>query len=255
MFNQQKCLVTSCKKSSLSSFDENGNILESRHYCLDHIPNPGKIKEEIYEYIRTHEKIVGLNASGLMFTDLDISGKKFYGCDFSNCTFQNISSRGMRSRLSVFDFAVFNDCNLIESNIMFSSFSGCTFSHTLFTSSEIIQSNYNGSKAFQCSFDDSDLYNSRFIKSELVDTSFRNCNLKKVDFFESYRRNVSFKMSNTREALFTRYGSDIFLGEDQDSSVFEYSNPEEAPLPVPPVTQPGSADAGSNANETSGGQK
>ena len=111
-----------------------------------------------------------------------------------------------------------NQCKMdIKSNSLFTSFSGATFTHTLFTSSDIIQSNLNGIKAYQSSFDDSDFFNSRFIASTLIDTSFRNCNLKKALFYDSKRTNVSFKMSNTREALFTPEGkspreSDLSFG-------------------------------------------
>ncbi|MCF0242811.1 MAG: pentapeptide repeat-containing protein [Treponema sp.] len=228
MFLQNKCLVSSCNKVSLSSFDENGNILELRNYCLDHIPNPGKAKEDIFNFIKNNDTIVGLNASGILFSDLDFSNKRFYGCNFTNCTFTNIHSSNFRSRMSIFDFAIFNDCNIVESKIQFSSFSGCTLNHTLFTSSEIIQSNYNGVKCFQSSFDDSDLFNSKFIKSTLVNTSFRNCNLKNTDFFTSERSNVSFKMSNTREARFSRDGSELYTGIESTDSVSDTKPSEPA---------------------------
>ena len=216
MFEQNKCLVHYCRNNALSTFDEQGNVLEARYYCLDHIPDPGKAKEDIYKYINEHEIIVGFNASGLIFTDIDFSNKRFYGCNFSNCTFINIHSENIRMNMNIFDFSVFNDCTLVKNNTLFSSFSGCTFSHTLFTSSEMIQTNFNGIKAYQSSFDDSDLFNSRFISGTLVDTSFRNCNLKKVLFYDTTRQNVSFKMSNTREALFEVEGSTLVTGKDLD---------------------------------------
>lgn len=209
MFGQNKCLVHCCKNLSLSSIDENGNISEEKNYCLDHIPNPGKAMNDIYGYISTHDKIIGLTACGMIFKDIDFSNKQFIGCNFFHCTFTGINSEQTVFRLCIFDYAAINDCNMTHINTLFSSFSGCTFSHTLFTSSDMIQTNFNGIKAFQTSFDDSDLYNSRFILSQLVDTSFRNCNLKKTEFFDSIRTNVSFKMSNTREALFDRAGSEI----------------------------------------------
>ena len=216
MFLQNKCSVPGCNHISLSSFNENGEIQELRTYCLDHIPNPGKAKDDICRYIQEHDTIVGLNASWLNFSDMDFTGKKFYGCDFSHCTFTNIQGPEFRSRLSIFDYAGFSDCQFLNSHIMFSSFSGCNLYHTILTSSEIIQTNFNGLKAFQCSFDDSDLFNSRFIRASLTDTSFRNCNLKKVDFIEIERINVSFKMSNTREAVFNRDGSALFTGEEAE---------------------------------------
>ncbi len=211
MFLQNPCNVASCKGVSLSSFSADGNLIESGNYCLDHIPNPEKAIKDIVLYIVNNEKIVGLNACGLSFTGLDFTGKRFYGCNFQHCNFSNIKSKGMRSRMSVWEFSVFTDCNLLESNIQFCSFGGATFSHTLWTGSDLQQNNFCGIKAFQSSFDDTDLYFSRFAKANLVNTSFRNCNIKKTIFWNVSQDNVSFKMSNTREAEFDRNGSEIFI--------------------------------------------
>lgn len=224
MFSQNTCLVHYCRSIALSTFDDEGNLTEEKNYCLDHTPDPGKAKEDIYRYIATHDKIVGLTASGLIFTDIDLTNKKFFGCNFYHCTFMNIHSENVVMRMCIFDFAVFSDCNFIKNKTMFSSFSGCTFTHTLFTSSDMIQDNFNGIQAFQSSFDNSDLFNSRFIKATLVDTSFRNCNLKKTLFYNSKRSNVSFKMSNTREAEFTKNGSDLAMGRFSDD---DFSNTDD----------------------------
>lgn len=215
MFTQNKCLVHYCRNLALSAIDENGEISDKKNYCLDHIPDPGKVKDDIYKYIEEHEKIVGLNACGLLFKNLDFSGKKFFGCNFTHCTFINVHSDKLLFRMCLFDFALFNDCNFIHSNTLFTSFSGATFTHTLFTSSDMVQNNFNGIRSFQSSFDDSDLFNSRFISGTLVDTSFRNCNLKKTQFQNTTRKNVSFKMSNTREAIFTKDGSLLSQGDTQ----------------------------------------
>ena len=51
MFTLNKCLVNYCNNHALSTFDQNGNLCSSDSYCLDHIPNPGKIKDDIYNYI------------------------------------------------------------------------------------------------------------------------------------------------------------------------------------------------------------
>ena len=202
MFTINKCLVNSCQDDALSSFDEFGNIKTERGYCIDHTPDPGRTQAEIYNYIKNHEKIIGLNACGIIFKDIDFSNKKFFGCNFSHCTFQNIKWEHSIVRISVFDFAFFNDCNFIQNNTVFSTFSCSTLTHTLFNSSDMKQCNFNGIKAFQCSFDNSDFFSSRFIKATLVNTSFRNCYLKKTIFKNSDRQNVSFQMSNTREAIF-----------------------------------------------------
>lgn len=214
MFIQNQCLVHQCRNMALSTFDEQGNLTEDKNYCLDHIPDPGKARDDIYEYIKTHEKIVGLNCSGLIFTNIDLTGKKFFGCNFYHCTFTHIQSQDVLLHMCIFDFAIFNGCNLLKSKALFTSFSGCTFAHTLFTSSNMIQSNFNGVKAFQSSFDDSDLFNSRFINSVLIDTSFRNCNLKKTIFIQAELSNVSFKLSNTREAIFEAEGSELSQGKE-----------------------------------------
>ena len=221
MFSENKCLVPYCKNNALSTFDHDGNITEEKNYCLDHIPDPGKIKQDIYNYIKSHQKIVGLCASGLIFQDIDFSDKEFYGCNFHHCTFMNIHSQNVLMHMCIFDFAVFNDCSFIKSKSMFTSFAGSTFSHTLFTSSDLIQNNFNGIQAFQSSFDDSDLFNSRFIKATLIDTSMQNCNVKHTLYYESKRSNVSFKMSNTREAFFSLKGSAIATGKNESDDNYD----------------------------------
>jgi len=225
IFSQNKCLVSYCKKNALSAFDDQGNIIEESAYCLDHEPNPGSVKDKIFDYVSKHDKIVGLNASGVIFNDINFSNKQFFGCTFTHCTFTNIHSNNTKMRMCVFDYAVFNDCNLVNSHSLFTSFSQCTFTHTLFTSSDMIQNNFNGIKSYQSSFDDSDLFNCRFRKSSLIDTSFRNCNLKKCNFIDSYRSNVSFKMSNTREAIFDELGTGLETGFAQDTSLLSNSSP------------------------------
>src|SRR5574344_2765984 len=220
MYTLNKCLVHSCRNLALSTFDENGNITEEKNYCLDHIPDPGKAKEQIYAYIRTHDTIIGLNTAGITFTDIDFTDKRFYGCNFQHCTFRNLRSEGFRSRMSMFDFAVFSDCNLVNSNMQFTSFAGCTFSHPLFTGSDLVQNNFNGIQSYQSSFDDSDLYNSRFTRAKLIDTSFRNCNVKKTVFRSIEQQNVLFKYSNTREAIFDQEQSQLFAGELDDKIAY-----------------------------------
>lgn len=206
MFTQNKCLVHHCQHNALSAFDEDGNITEEKNYCLDHIPNPGMVKENICKYIHEHEKIIGLNACGIFFSDMDFSNKKFFGCDFTGCSFMNVRADNITARLCFFDFSSFTDCSFTNSSIIFTSFSASTFAHSLLTSSNLIQCNFNAIQAYQSSFDGTDLFSSRFIKSLLFDTSFRNCNLKKTILYDTKRMNVSFKMSNTREAVFSRSG-------------------------------------------------
>ncbi|MDE5899125.1 MAG: pentapeptide repeat-containing protein [Treponemataceae bacterium] len=211
MFALNKCLVRACCNQAVSAFGEDGSISDEKNYCLDHIPDPGRSQQNIYDYIKSHDTIIGLNAPGMTFSGIDLSNKRFFGCNFMHCTFINVHSEGLISRMSMFDFAVFTDCNLIKCNMQFSSFAGSTFTHTIFTGSTLFQINFNGINSFQSSFDDSDLYNSRFIMAKLVDTSFRNCNLKRTVFHSIEHKNILFKMSNTRDADFDAAGKAQFL--------------------------------------------
>lgn len=203
MFSISSCAHPSCHKSALSFYDIDTDSLQTHEYCYEHSPKAEIITNSLHEYINTHVKIVGMNASGVSFTNMDLSGKRFYGCKFLNCTFINIHSEQLRVRMSMFDFSMFSDCNLLESNMQFTSFAGATLSHVLFTNSDLVHNNFCGITAYQSSFDDSDLYNSRFIRANLNYTSLRNCNIKKTAFYEITQDNVSFKLSNTREALFS----------------------------------------------------
>ena len=219
MFTLNKCLVHSCKNLSISVFDKTSGITEERGYCLNHTPDPGRAKESIYDYIKMHDVVVGLNAAGIMFRDIDLSDKRFYGCNFQHCTFSALRSEGLLGKLCMFDFASFTDCTLAASTMQFTSFACAAFSHTIFTGSDMVQNNFNGVYAFQSSFDDSDLYNSRFIGAHLVDTSLRNCNIKNTLFLDCVCENVSMKMSNTREAVFDRKGSELFQGIESKNRV------------------------------------
>ena len=206
MYLTNFCKHRGCTHLALSKIEQ-GKLIESGDYCLEHTHDSARAAHDILCYIQEHDKIVGLNACGIEFStdgNFDLSNKRFYGCNFMHCIFRGFNSRKMRSRMTTFDFSIFSDCNLLESNMQFTSFAGCKFVHVLFTGSEMIQNNFEGLESFQSSFDDSDLYNSRFIKAMLINTSMNNCNLKKTVFYESMREGVGFKLSNTRESLLDR---------------------------------------------------
>jgi uncharacterized protein YjbI with pentapeptide repeats len=228
MFNSNKCLVHYCRNNALSKITKEGQLSEQKGFCLDHTPNPGQAKQDIYNYITNNSVSVGLDCCGLVFKNISFSDKKFFGCNFTHCTFQNINCSNTTFRLCICDFAVFNDCSFNKCNIIFSSFSGSTLLHTLLNTSDIIQSNFNGINSYQSSFDDSDLYYSRFIKSKLIDSSFRNCNLKKTIFYYSERVNVSFKLSNINQAIFDVKGSAIELGIEPNEDFYANSLEKES---------------------------
>ncbi|MCQ2595790.1 MAG: pentapeptide repeat-containing protein [Treponemataceae bacterium] len=203
MFSIGLCHHPGCRNQALSNLDNQGNLVNGGEFCLEHLPNKEESLDRIYSYIRQHDKIIGLSLPGLKFENFDLTNKKFYGCNMQYCHFINIHSEFCRMRMNMMDFSVFADCNLLNSNMQFTSFAGSTFSHILFTNSDLVHNNFNGILAQQSSFDDSDLYNSRFINARLFDTSIRNCNIKQTCFNDASFKNVSFKQSNTREAKFS----------------------------------------------------
>lgn len=215
MFSYQTCSADGCKGLAVSGFGEDGALLENGRFCFAHVPDQKKTKKEIFDYIKSHDKIIGLNANGLVFENIDLSNKAFYGCSFSHCRFHGLKTTGIRSRISTFEFSTFSDCNLLECNIHFTSFAGAKFSHVLLTGSDMIQDNFCGIESYQSSFDDSDLYNSRFMNGILIDTSFRNCNIKGAMFFKTIMKNVSFRQSNTNAAVFDERGSALFTGLEE----------------------------------------
>ena len=207
MFTFNKCLVKSCPNDAVSIIDKNGKIADTKTYCINHIPNPAKIQADIYKYIREHDSITGLNVYGLSFKNLDISNKKFWGCNFMHCAFSKVHIEDCRIFMSIFDFSFLSDCMFLNITLQFSSFANCQISHSLFNDGEIIKNNFNGIQAKQSSFDNSNLYNSRFLCANIENTSFRNCNLVKTDFCISRLENVSFKLSETKVAVFDTAGS------------------------------------------------
>ena len=212
MYLYKVCSHSGCPRHPISAVDDNGELVECSDFCFKHTPNPELAMEKLTNYIKTHDKIIGMNIPGITLVGNILADKRFYGCNFSNCFLSDIKTENLRIRMSVFDFAVFTDCNFSKSNIQFSSFAGAKFIHVLFTGSELIQNNFSGLESIQSAFDDSDLYNSRFIKASLVDTSIRNCNIKNTIFTDFQHQNVSFRMSNTNEAIFDDKGSALFTG-------------------------------------------
>ena len=204
MFISNTCQCPDCKNAALSIIRDGEIISNEPGFCFDHTENKEEYLNSIRNYVETHDKIVGLTACGITVKGLDLSNKRFYGCNFQHVLFNNVHADGMRLRMCTTDFATFTDCDFINSNIQFSSFAGSKFVHMVLAGSDLIHNNFNGITAYQCSFDNSDLYNSRFIKAILMNTSMQDCNLKKTIFYDSARENVSFKLSNTREALIDR---------------------------------------------------
>ena len=104
MFSLDFCHYPGCQKQALTHFDENGNIATTPGWCLEHTPEPQKTLDEIYDYIKKHDKIVGLNIPGIRFENFDLTDKRFYGCNMQHSTFINIHSEFCRLRMCILDF-------------------------------------------------------------------------------------------------------------------------------------------------------
>ena len=143
MFTYTICQSLGCTQSAITPFYEDSE--GKKCYCLQHTPNQELAKQSIYQYLRTHDKIIGLVANGMSFADVDFSNKNFYGCSFQHCSFSNIKTINCRSRLTLFDFSIFTDCSFLESSLQFTSFAGAAFSHVLFTGSDLACDQFNQS--------------------------------------------------------------------------------------------------------------
>ncbi|HTO35006.1 MAG TPA: hypothetical protein VLZ72_02120, partial [Flavobacterium sp.] len=85
MFSYVICQHPSCQKTAVSNYSKDTKTLSTHEYCFEHSPIASQIEEYIYEYIKSNDKIVGLNASGISFQNLDFTNKRFYGCNFYGC--------------------------------------------------------------------------------------------------------------------------------------------------------------------------
>ena len=104
MYLNIQCTAEGCKKTAMSCITDDGRFIENCQFCYKHVPDPDAAKERIYKYIREHDKIVGLNCQGLTFKGIELTDKKFYGCDFSHCFFQELKTNKLRMRMCRFDF-------------------------------------------------------------------------------------------------------------------------------------------------------
>jgi uncharacterized protein YjbI with pentapeptide repeats len=204
MFNLKKCGAAGCANPVVClSEDAHENVWDFNNFCFLHAPDPERARGIVFDYIRSRDKIVGMNLSYMRFCQKSLSGKKFYGCVFKNCQFEHFKAQDIRMRMCVFDFSQFINCEFSGINAQFSSFACSTLCGTRIVSCELVNNNFCGIDARNSIFDDADLYNSRFIRSHLEESAIVNCNLQRASFYEFKRVNVSFKLSSTREALFS----------------------------------------------------
>ncbi|MDR1785091.1 MAG: pentapeptide repeat-containing protein [Spirochaetaceae bacterium] len=202
MFNAPICAHPDCGNPVIGIFGD-GGAAPFGEFCFLHTHDQGAALKFAVDYVDAHEKIVGLNAMYMPFSEVNLEGKLLYGCVFRRCDFRNVSAEHLRARMCIFDFASFKKCAFKKVNVQFASFAGTDFADTQAVSSVLVNNNFSGVTLVNSAFDDTDFYNSRFVKARISDSNFTNCNLQRTIFYGWEENNVSFKLSSTRGAAFS----------------------------------------------------
>ena len=109
MFVTNKCQCKECQNPALSVIRDNEIIPHEPGFCFEHTEDKIGHLTSLLNYINSHEKIIGLCAYGISVNGVDLSGKKFYGCNFQHSTFSNIHSTGLKFNICTLDFSTFSE--------------------------------------------------------------------------------------------------------------------------------------------------
>ncbi|MDR1316048.1 MAG: pentapeptide repeat-containing protein [Spirochaetales bacterium] len=192
MLNLLPCAAAGCPNHAVSF----------RDVCYSHIDDKEAYRRELFAYLEKEEKFIGLNLAYVPLEGLELSGKVFMLVDFHGTQFRNIVMRNILLHICFYDYALFEDCRIIQAKYTSCVFAGARLSGVLFEDSNMLQNNFNNSIMKNVTFKESDLYNTRFLAGDLENTHFNDCNLKNVDFRRTVRKNVTFKYSNYEDAIF-----------------------------------------------------
>jgi len=191
MFDFNRCAAPGCEAVALSG----GNR------CAVHALDPALAARTLAELLSASGPIKSVNAAGLRFEGLDLSGRRFYACSFSQATLRNVTFSGCTFRMCFFDFASIDSCDFSGIDAQFCSFAGAKLLNASFENSELVHNNFDGIVASYCTFNYSNLYNSRLILAELEKVDFIDCNLKRSFIIPAKEVDVSWRLSNTQEAI------------------------------------------------------
>ncbi len=191
MYDLRRCVIDTCDASALHASD----------YCAHHDPDPEGRALIMLRSFASLETVKNVNAAGLRFQGLDLSGKHFYACSFSGAVLRNMLFAGCTFRMCFFDFCTVDSCDFSGIDAQFCSFAGSRFLNVSFENSELVHNNFDGIKTSECTFNYSNLYNSRFIMAEFEQTDFIDCNLKRTFIIPVKETEVSWRLSNTQESI------------------------------------------------------
>ncbi len=191
MYDFKPCAVSGCESTALSGLDR----------CAKHAADPDAAAKAVAELLSGPGPVKSVNAAGLRFEGLDLSGRRFYSCSFSQATLRNVAFSGCTFRMCFFDFASIDSCDFSGIDAQFCSFAGARLLNASFENSELVHNNFDGISASYCTFNYSNLYNSRLILAELEKVDFIDCNLKRSFIIPAKELDVSWRLSNTQEAI------------------------------------------------------
>lgn len=191
MYDFTPCAASGCEATALSGFDR----------CAKHATDPEASAAAVAAVLSRPGTVKSVNAAGLRFEGLDLSGRRFYSCSFSQATLRNVTFSGCTFRMCFFDFASIDSCDFSGIDAQFCSFAGARLLNASFENSELVHNNFDGISASYCTFNYSNLYNSRLILAELEKVDFIDCNLKRSFIIPAKELDVSWRLSNTQEAI------------------------------------------------------
>lgn len=191
MYEIRRCSVTGCGATAVYGSE----------FCAEHLDDMEAFSSSLIDQLRLMPSIKNVNAAGLRFEGVDLSGMRFYACSFSRATLRNMTFAGCVFRMCFFDFATVDSCDFSGIDAQFCSFAGALFLNASFENSELVHNNFDGIRTTDCTFNNSNLYNSRFIMSELERTDFVDCNLKRTFIIPAKEKDVSWRLSNTQESI------------------------------------------------------
>lgn len=186
-----------CKKEDCHTY-----ALPDSPYCYHHTEDKRKVLDNLIERAEKEKNIENISLVNAEFENVDFS-ECFIGFNnFSFCTFTSCDFSASRLVSNFFDYAVFENCRLMDLEARYNVFSGAMIINSDFSGSNLILSSFMGMDCYQSSFNGTDLYFSNFSLSKLINTSFEDSNLKRCSFSSALLRSVSFRYSNPEEAFF-----------------------------------------------------
>lgn len=191
MYCFKRCAQTGCGRPAFAECDR----------CLSHLPEPRRSIDQARSALVTRDVHRDLDFTGVELADLDLSGKRFYGCSFRGARLSRLKLANASLRLCFFDAATIEEVDWSGLDAQFCSFGTASIRKCRFAEAAILHVNFSGASIEDSSFSAANLYDSRFIRTSLVRVDFTDCDLKRVYLIPEREVEVSYKYSNTMEAV------------------------------------------------------